>query len=289
MTGNNQESQVSGVNPQASSQNAPMPPPSDSNASTSFLSRFLGEPSPLLDTDEDCRRDSLYRLPCLAGIVGLLVGMSSLYLIAHKYSSHSPLAELFLGLFPFQVFTFGFCFLAMLPMIFRDGFRKSLDFITPAPTFKEIAKYILKSLIILYPIVTVMNYISQLICETLSIKTQEQLISTLGKGSDSLYWACAAISAIVLAPITEEIMIRLVLNRAVRSIMPLWATLISTFAFMLMHGTPQYWPSLFLVGLFLLRARRVYGLKCAILLHSTYNLIAFAFIFIEQIIESIRE
>jgi len=194
-----------------------------------------------------------------------------------------------MGLFPFQVFTFGFCFLAMVPMMFKEGFRKTLDFISPVPPFKEIVKYILKSLLLLYPIVTILNYISQMICDALSIRTQEQLLSTLGKGAGSLYWTCAAFSAIVLAPITEEIMIRLVLNRAVRSIMPLWAPLISTFAFMLMHGSPQYWPSLFIVGLFLLRSRRVYGLKCAILLHGTYNLIAFAFILIGQIIESIRE
>ena len=259
-----------------------MPPLPAANVHKSFLQRFLGEPSPLLDTVEDCRRDSLYRLPCLAGFIGLLVGMSSLYLMAHRYSSHPPIVQLFLGLFPFQVFTFGACFLAMIPMMLRDGFRKSLDFISPSASFKDLANYILKSLILLYPIVTVINYISQFICDALSIQTQEQLLSTLGKGSDSLYWTCAALSAVVFAPITEEIMIRLVLNRAIRSIMPLWATLISTFAFMLMHGTPQYWPSLFIVGLFLLRARRVYGLKCAILLHSTYNLIAYAFIIIDS-------
>ncbi len=281
-TPENRQESPSGIDSRTQSQSAPATQENSPNLLSRFLRKLLCEPSPLIDTIEDYKRDSLYRLPCLAGLVGLLIGMTLFYLIAHNLSSYPPLVQLALGLVPFQFFTFGLCFLALIPMMLRDGFRKSLDFISPPPSFKELAKTVFRLLVVLYPCVLILNWLSDFVCNTLSIPMPEQLISQVGKGADPIYWICAAFSAVLFAPITEEIMIRLVLNRAIRSIMPIWATLLSTFAFMLMHGTPQYWPSLFFVGLFLLRARRVMGLQCAILLHSTYNLIASLFIFIEK-------
>ena len=280
---NNQESQAGGLNSQTSSQSIPDVSQSPRSSSSSFFRFFLGEPTPLLDTVDDYRRDKLYWFPCIAGLIGLLIGMSLLYLsfslTTDDTSSHSPVAQLFWGLMPYQLFTFGFCMLAMLPMILRDGFRKSLDLVTPAPPCKTLAITVLKLLLMLYPSVLLVNHFSELLCIKLGIQMNEQLVSEVGKNAGQLYWICAAVCTVVLAPVTGEIMLRLVLNRAIRSIMPLWATLLSTLAFTFMHsGTPQYWPALFIVGLFLIRARRVMGLQCAILLHSTYNLLAFLFI-----------
>ncbi len=246
---------------------------------------LLCEPSPILDSVEDHRRDRHYLLPCIIGIFGLLVGLSFFYFFANYLrigEDLSPLGNVILGLLPYQFFTFLACLLGLIPLMCREGARKAFDIISPAPPLKSLFVSVLKLLVLMYPLVFIVNHISEWICTALSIPFSEQLIPMLGKEAGLSFWIFSAISSVVIAPIAEEVMIRLVLFRAIRGLIPIWAPFLSTLAFTLMHGgTPQYWPSLFLIGLFLIRARRVMGLQCSILLHSSYNLIAFVFILIQ--------
>ena len=250
---------------------------------------LLCEPSPILDSPDDRRRDRQYLLPCIIGLFGLLVGLSFFYFLAVVLEIGeyiSPLGNVILGLLPYQFFTFWACVLGLIPLMRREGARKAFDIVSPMPPLKSLFISVLKLLLLMYPLVFIINHISEWICTALSIPFTEQMIPMLGKDAGLSFWIFAAISSVVIAPVAEEVMIRLVLFRAIRGLIPIWATLLSTLAFTLMHGgTPQYWPSLFLIGLFLIRARRIMGLQCSILLHSIYNLIAFIFIRIQLFFE----
>ena len=247
-----------------------------------FLRRLFPAPTPLLDDMEDCRRDRMYRLPCLAEIFGLLVGLVLFRVALPYYDSLPPLGKLILGLLPYQFFAFGACLLALLPAMHVNGFMKALDMIRPLPPAKRLAWSIFKMLLVVYPSVLVLNVISEKVCELLSIPLSEQLLPMLGGEGGVLFWIVSSVTTVILAPVTEEILIRIVLFRAIRSIMPIWATLLSSLAFGAMHCMPQFIPALFLLGLFLQRARKSFGLQGAILLHAFYNLVAFIFICIQS-------
>ena len=256
---------------------------------SSFIKEMLCEPTPLLDNAEDRCRDKWYILPCILGIIGMITGFVFFYFandLLMFEEGELPILQIIIGIMPYQFFTFGACLLGMIPIIIRDGFRKSFDILSPMPPWKTFFFSVLKLLVLMYPLVYIVNKIAGFIFDVLSIPMPEQLISTLGKEASLSFWVFSAISALITAPITEEVIFRLVLNRAIRAIMPIWATLLSSIAFAMMHSnTYHYWPSLFVIALFMIRARRVYGLPCSILLHSSYNFIAFTFIVIDTILE----
>ena len=114
----------------------------------------------------------------------------------------------------------------------------------------------------------------------LGIATDVQVFESLGREGGLFYWLFSGLSSVIVAPVAEEVLIRLVLFRCIRSISPLWATFLSSVLFGLMHGQPQYVLSLFFVGLCLQHARALGGLPRSILLHSLYNLVAFILLFI---------
>ena len=268
---------------------APEPPKGAAAKLAAFFRMLLCEPSPIMDSVEDRRRDRQYILPCIIGLLGLMAGMAFFYFFAIVMKigeDLSTIGKVILGLLPYQFFTFGACVLGLIPLMRREGLAKAFDILSPMPPLKSLIASVLKLLVLMYPLVFVLNHISEWICTTLSIPFSEQMIPMLGKDAGLSFWVFSAICSVVFAPVTEEVMIRLVLFRAIRGLIPVWATILSTLAFTLMHGgTPQYWPSLFLIGLFLIRARRVMGLQCSILLHSTYNLIAFVFILLQLFFE----
>lgn len=187
---------------------------------------------------------------------------------------------LLLSIMPYQFFAFGGCLLALLPSVRRNGFRVTYDFPSQPEDFSTMLNASLRFLLLVYPVILVLNGLSSYLCQTLGIPTDSQVIENLGREGGLLYWLASGISSIIVAPIAEETLIRLVLFRCIRSISPLWAAFLSSVLFGLMHGHPQYVLSLFFVGMCLQHARSLGGIPRAILLHSLYNLVAFILLFV---------
>ena len=244
------------------------------------LGWFCGEPLSSLPTAAELSRDREYRPACAIGLLSLLAGLLLFFLLRPKADAGPTLGLLLLSLMPYQVFAFGGCLLALLPMVRREGFAVSYDVPTPREQFSTMLKATLRFLLLIYPVILVLNAISAFFCQTLGIATDEQVIESLGREGGLCYWLLSGVSSVIFAPVTEEVLIRLVLFRCIRSISPLWAAFLSSVLFGLMHGHPQYVLSLFFVGLCLQHARALGGLPRSILLHSLYNLVAFLLLFI---------
>ncbi len=244
------------------------------------LGWFCGEPLSCQPTKEALSRDYEYRLPCAIGLLALLAGLLLFILLRPKADNGSSLGLLLLSLMPYQVFAFGGCLLALLPMVRREGFAVSYDVPTPPEQFSTMLNASLRFLLLIYPVILVLNAISLFFCQMLGIATDMQVIESLGQEGGLYYWLFSGVTSVIIAPVTEEVLIRLVLFRCIRSISPLWAAFLSSVLFGLMHGQPQYVLSLFFVGLCLQHARALGGLPRSILLHSLYNLVAFLLLFI---------
>ena len=244
------------------------------------LGWFCGEPLSCPPDAAALSRDREYRPACAIGLLSLLAGLLLFILLQPKAGNGPTLGVLLLSLMPYQVFAFGGCLLALLPMVRREGFAASYDVPTPREQFSDILKASLRFLLLIYPVILVLNAISLYFCQILGIATDEQVIESLGREGGLWYWLLSGVSSVIFAPMAEEVLIRLVLFRCIRSISPLWAAFLSSVLFGLMHGHPQYVLSLFFVGLCLQHARALGGLPRSILLHSLYNLVAFIMLII---------
>lgn len=81
-----------------------------------------------------------------------------------------------------------------------------------------------------------------------------------------------AVAAVIIAPLTEEVIFRLVLYESFSSFRLRYPAFITSFLFAVMHQVPVQIPALFVVGLVLQYLRRRYNsLWAPIIVHSAYN------------------
>ncbi|MBR4672959.1 MAG: CPBP family intramembrane metalloprotease [Victivallales bacterium] len=243
------------------------------------LGWFCGEPLHCQPDRELLARDREYRPVCAIGLLSLLAGLLLFIGIRSCFTELSQMKLLLLSIMPYQIFAFGGCLLALFPSVRRNGFREAYDFPSQPEDFRTMLNASLRFLLLIYPVILILNGVSSYLCQTLGIQPTSQVIEALGREGDLLYWMASGVSSIIIAPIAEEVLIRLVLFRCIRSISPLWAGFLSSVLFGLMHGHPQYVLSLFFLGMCLQHARSLGGIPRAILLHSLYNLVAFILLF----------
>ena len=243
------------------------------------LSWFCGETQLLQPNAKELSRDRDYRPACAIAFLCLLVGLLLSILLRTCLGKQASWGLFALSVMPFQVFALGGCLLALLPIVRRDGFKACYDIPSQPESFGAMLKACLRFLLLIYPVILVINAFSVYFCRLLGIPMTKQVLESLGHDGGLWYWLISGISTAVMAPVAEEVLVRLVLYRTLRSIVPLWAEMLSSLVFGLMHGHPQYILSLFFVGMCLQRARAMGGLPQAILLHSLYNLLALLFLF----------
>ncbi len=218
--------------------------------------------------------DLRYVGACLLSIAGLVGGM---LLCAHfRAKSSSPYVHLLAGILPFQFFALGAALLMLIPQFREHGFGATLDMSPPNCTLGQQIKATILTVIPLFIGILILNDIAARLCTALGISIQEQMLVTQTYANAKLpfYLVLSLFSTIILAPITEEILFRLTLFRAIRSFAPRWATFATGVAFALMHDGPQFIPSLILLSCVLQYCRRQGGLLRSILVHACYNLVA---------------
>ena len=243
------------------------------------LGWFCGGPLGDRPRARELARDKDYRPVAAVALLCLLAGLLLFIMLRPRLDGRPSLELLALSIMPYQVFALGGCLLALVPLARRDGFRTSYDFPSRPESFGSMLKASLRFLLLIYPVILLLNAFSIYFCRVMGIPTNGQVIELLGREGGFWYWLFSSLSSVLLAPIAEEVLVRLVLYRAIRSIAPLWAEILSSLAFGLMHGHPQYILSLFFVGMCLQHARALGGLPRAILLHGLYNLLALVFLF----------
>lgn len=229
-------------------------------------------------SQDDHTRDHLYRPVLMIGLVGLFAGIVLFRLYYDKISAMDSWLRLLISTSPYQLFAFFAVIVAMFGfgIIRRDGFRLSFDIFQQKASFGALLSRNLRLLLIIYPISMFFNMLAILLGKIMGWQMQEQIIAKdFAEGGPMLY-AVSAISILVLAPITEEVLMRLVCYRGLRSLLPIWASILTSLLFGFMHGNPYTMVGLSIVGYGFLQARKQGGLPQAILMHSMYNLIAYS-------------
>lgn len=93
----------------------------------------------------------------------------------------------------------------------------------------------------------------------------------------ALFWSSLVVSTVVLAPITEEFLFRLVLFDGLRAVRAPVPAVMTALAFAVVHQVPEQIPGLFLLGLVLQRSRRTSeGLAQPICIHAGFNAVSLA-------------
>ena len=108
---------------------------------------------------------------------------------------------------------------------------------------------------------------------------QQEIVGKLIDSQDSLFILLSGIAAVILAPVTEELLFRLGLyNVLTTRLSPTISALATSLLFAAAHGQLSTIPCLFVIGLFLQYSKIRFGLRHSIILHACYNAFQFSMI-----------
>ena len=221
--------------------------------------------------------DHPYVLAGLAAGCGAMLGLLFVAIVQHGFPAvmNTPLSGFLLGLLPFQLMACGAAALTLRARISGQCLWTSLGLPgSPILPWTMLGR-VLGQLLVLYPALVAINLTVIAVCRHFGWPMPEQTLTQFARQDCSvLFWIVAALSAVLIAPVCEELLFRQVIFRSIRYFSPGHAGLWTALFFSLFHGLPQYAPALFILGLFLQRARSEGGLAQAIVLHSVFNLIS---------------
>ena len=204
-------------------------------------------------------------------LLGLFVGINISNWLASISSDKTPewLAFLF-KMLPFQLVPLFAVLRALKADIEIDGIKRIFDI--PQKLRLRHFACVPFLLVIIYLLATIANCLMGLILQALDISTAPQgLVSQFQENQSTGFRIVFLLSTAFVAPICEEILMRIVLFRTIRYYLPTFAAFLTSLAFAAMHLNLQYLPALWIVGYSCQMARRHGGLPAAIALHALYN------------------
>ena len=220
--------------------------------------------------------DAKYRLVALFSFLALFIGTAFTACIIRYVPSRNALVLLFFSLLPIQGFCLAAMLISLMPLWRQYGFKTTFNIPGKMPSLRESIKHIAITLLVLYPAIALVTLPTIRLCKRLGIPIIEQTFIILPPDASPLYIALLVFTSTVMAPLAEELLMRLILYRAIRSYWQAGASCLTAAIFSIMHGCPQYTPGLFLVGLALHLAQKKGGLPLSIILHAAFNAISLA-------------
>ena len=239
-----------------------------------FWGRMPEFPQPVFDDAEVACLGAVYRSVVLLCLAGFLLGQAAAQALVSCLAAETwPAVSFGIGLLPFQVAAFGGAMAGLYPFRRRYGWRVLLAMPREGADVSAGVARGVGLLLLFFPVLLAVNASSTWVCVRLGVPTPPQSLQYYASQSPGvLFWVLAAVSVVILAPVTEEIMFRVIAYRAWRSLYPRQAAILTSAVFALAHVTPQYFPGLFLLGMVLQTAFRRGGVRLAIAVHALYNL-----------------
>lgn len=234
---------------------------------------------PAEDTQDPVQDFAFYRAVQFA-FGGIILFHILLHLVARyvHFTELSPICQLFMGQLPYVAGGTGGALLGLRKSLRQYGWKKVLDMPTTLPCakplfYKELMKW---TLLLIFGCI-LLNAIASVLLKAAGFQQiPRQLIEIVGTDAGLSFWIPAFISAVAVAPVTEEILFRRVLYRGFKSLHFSHAGLVVAFLFSLSHGLPQAFVSYLLFSLVLQRACHKGSLWMAIGMHAGFNLVMFA-------------
>ena len=228
-------------------------------------------PPPLTDDDQP------YVLASLAAGCGAALGLLFVATVQRFIPGimNAALPGFLLGLLPFQLMACGAAALTLRARVIGQSLRTAMGLPDALHLPWSTLGRVLTQLLALYPILIAINLAVIAVCQHFGWPMPEQALTQYARQDCSTaFWVVAALGIVLIAPVCEELLFRQVIFRSIRYFRPGHAGIWTALLFSLFHGLPQYAPALFVLGLFLQRARSEGGLAQAIVLHSVFNLIS---------------
>ena len=218
--------------------------------------------------------DAQYRLPALFSFIALFIGTGLTACLLKTAPPHNKLLQLIFSLLPIQ----GFCLIAMIisltPLWRRHGFKSTFNIPDKMPSLRECIVHILITLLVLYPAIALVTPPATWLCKKMGLPIVQQNFAILPPDASPLHILLLVFACTIIAPLAEELLMRLILFRTIRSFWNTGAPYLTAAIFAVFHGCPQYTPGLVLVGLALHLAQKKGGLPLSIILHSAFNAIS---------------
>jgi len=128
--------------------------------------------------------------------------------------------------------------------------------------------------VMIFPLVILAGYLTSLYGPLVGIRPEQQEVLVIARDVPPRAFAILVFSAVVVAPLTEELLFRGFLYATLRRYMgPLGAICLSAAAFALMHGFAFGFPMLFVLGFLLAYLyERMGSLAASIVAHAAHNL-----------------
>jgi len=188
----------------------------------------------------------------------------------------APVAVLALGFIPFHVGAAGTVVLVFARAHPRGRRLEALQLERIIAGFGQAIRLAARSLVWIYPLTWVLTGLTVLLFWLAGYKPAEPLIlQWFAQESDPGAIGLMLAGVLLLAPVAEEVLFRLVLYDALSLLNARVALVATALGFALIHGIPEQVPGLVALGLALQHLRQRTGsLWPPIFLHALYNLIS---------------
>ena len=215
------------------------------------------------------------------GLPALIVGFAVFIVCVWTAIAHPelpPLVLFWLSLAPMHLAAVGTVLLLVAHLRSPGERLPALDLqrldVRPAALIVSAAK----TLLFLYPAAIAVKAATALLMSAAGrVPKGSPLVSLLFEERSLPFWWSTAFAVIVLAPIAEEVLFRLVLFEVVRRREPRLAAVVASLAFAIAHQVPEEFPALFLLGMTLQRARDEHrSLWSPIAIHVGFNAMSLA-------------
>lgn len=231
-------------------------------------------------------KDTLRRFQCAEALLLALPVALALALvngwIVGAYPDLAPVAVLVLGLVPLHIGAAGTVGLAFYRAFPRGRRLAALQLDRAACDPGRAVRLAAQALVWVYPLTWALTGLTLLLLWLVGHTPKEPLILQLfGPGTDA--WAVGVMLAAVLllAPVAEEILFRLVLYDTLSLLNERAALPATALIFALIHGIPEQVPGLVALAIVLQRLRRQTGsLWPCVFLHVFYNLASVILIYV---------
>ena len=209
-------------------------------------------------------------------VVSALVSLIVLAGIVLAAGSPPPTLMLWVSVAPVDIVAFAAA-LAVLRRQRPPGHRaRALELLPrPEPVLSLLGRAA-RALLFLYPSTLLLTLASVYLLTQVGYTPQtSHFIEMLLHERGGVFWASALGVTLLLAPLAEEILFRLVLFESLSDLGQRTALCLTATAFALVHQIPEQMPALFLLGVVLQRAReRSGGLWLPLMTHAGFNAVS---------------
>ena len=215
------------------------------------------------------------RPAALATAIAAFAGLFGVAWLAKHVGELPRLAELWLGLLPLHTIGLLVCLVILARHYPRRQWLRGLNL--SAINARAIVSWLGKSGLIVavfYPVNLLVTGITVTVLKWLDVEPQlSPVIRYLLDDVSAPVVLSVGIAAVIVAPLAEEILFRLVVYEALNTTEMIAPATTTALIFAVVHAAPTQIPAIFVLGLVLQRARRHAGtLWLPMIIHSLFNM-----------------